>query len=78
MFIRFQVNSLFRMNTRSKTLKLNINFDEASELWRANKKHIGNGHFKYKCLQKTQSGNDCKREALAGIDACKCHSKKVI
>lgn len=67
------------MNTRSKTREntnnININFDEASIAWRANKKLIGSGHFKYKCLQKTQSGNECKREALAGCDACKLHLK---
>jgi hypothetical protein len=55
--------------------EVKIDFDESSIAWRANKKNMGNGHFKYKCLQKTQTGNDCKREALHGIDTCKCHSK---
>ena len=55
--------------------EVKIDFDESSIAWRANKKNMGNGHFKYKCLQKTQTGNDCKREALQGLDTCKCHSK---
>ena len=42
------------MNTRSQTTyekkalyEVNIDFDEASEAWRANKKYIGNGSYKY-------------------------------
>jgi hypothetical protein len=76
------------MNTRSQTNKMNlemkkekeitlykveINFDEASEAWRANKKSMGNGHYKYICIQKTKSGNQCKRESLKFCDNCKMH-----
>lgn len=75
------------MNTRSQTKKMNlnvnkvlytveINFDEASEAWRSNKKCIGNGHYKYICIQKTKSGNQCKRESLKFCDHCKIHSPK--
>ena len=42
------------MYTRSQTTyeknalyEVNIDFDEASEAWRANKKYIGNGSYKY-------------------------------
>ena len=49
------------MNTRSKTNQLrnqvNIDFDEASRVWRANE----NGCFIYLCCQKTLS---VKRERL--------------
>ena len=72
------------MNTRSQTKKMNtiktdlytveINFDEASESWRSNKKSIGNGHYKYICSQKTKTGNQCKRESLKFCDNCKMHS----
>ena len=73
------------MNTRSQTKKMNliitkdlyevnINFDEASVSWRANKKCIGNVHYKYICIQKTKSGNQCKRESLKFCDNCKIHS----
>ena len=75
------------MNTRSKTkankenepiglYKVEINFDEAIDAWRANKKCVGNGHYKYICLQKTKTGNQCKRESLKFCDYCKIHSPK--
>jgi hypothetical protein len=73
------------MNTRNQTKKMNaiiktdlytveINFDEAINAWRANKKCIGNGHYKYICTQKTKTGNQCKRESLKSCNHCKIHS----
>ena len=42
------------MQTRSQTKKVNvheysvdIDFDESSRAWRANKRHMGDGHFEY-------------------------------
>ena len=71
------------MNTRSKTKQLrkmvytvDIDFDEASSAWRANKKPIKNGCFKYLCCQKTLSGNPCKRERLINDSYCKQHCVK--
>jgi hypothetical protein len=78
------------MNTRSQTKQMKqnlinkntplytveINFDEAIDAWRANKKSIGNGHYKYICIQKTKTGNQCKRESLKFCDHCKMHSPK--
>jgi hypothetical protein len=71
------------MQTRSQTLyessalfQVVINFDEASEAWKANKKPNGNGCYKYICSKKTNSGNWCKRESLAGCDYCKIHNNK--
>lgn len=67
------------MITRSQTrynnssYKIGIDFDEASILWKANKKYIGNGNFKYICCQKTKSGNPCKRESLIHCNYCKIH-----
>ena len=71
------------MNTRSQTKKnqlsmnlyeVNINFDEASISWRANKKNIGNGQYKYIFLEKTKYVNQCKRESLKFCNNCKIHS----
>ena len=56
--------------------KVEINFDEAIEAWRCNKKCIGNGHYKYICCQKTKTGNQCKRESLKFCDHCKIHTPK--
>jgi hypothetical protein len=53
-----------------------IDFDEASLLWRANKKSIKNGCYKYICFQTTKSGNKCKRESLVGQEFCKIHQPK--
>jgi hypothetical protein len=71
------------MQTRSQTSKkaiplytVDINFDEAIEAWRSNKKLIGNGHYKYICSQKTKSGNKCKRESLTGCEYCNIHMPK--
>ena len=50
-----------------------IDFDEASRMWKANKKSIGNGSYKYVCSQKTKSGNKCKRESLPSCDYCNQH-----
>ena len=41
------------MQTRSQTynkkveFSVDIDFDESSRAWRANKRHIGDGHFEY-------------------------------
>jgi len=71
------------MLTRSQTkyqhsalFKVEINFDEASEAWKANKKSTGNGCYKYICSKKTVLGNSCKRESLAGSEYCKIHQQK--
>ena len=62
------------MDTRSQTTyeknalyEVNIDFDEASEAWRANKKYIGNGTYKYitpkknTLLNNTQVNNTSRR-----------------
>jgi len=56
-------------------LTFEIDFVEASACWKANKKSIGNGSYKYICCQKTKTGNQCKRESIKGCDYCKIHSK---
>ena len=72
------------MRTRSQTryitdvvcalYKVEIDFGEASFAWKANKKYVGNGTYKYICIQKTKNGNQCKRESLQGGDFCKMHN----
>ena len=55
--------------------EVNINFEEASSCWKANKQYLGNGQYKYICNQNTKSGNQCKRESLSGCNYCKMHNK---
>ena len=62
-----------KQNIINDLYTVEINFDEAINAWRANKKCIGNGHYKYICIQKTKSGNQCKRESLKFCDNCKMH-----
>jgi hypothetical protein len=55
------------METRSQSktkynnslYNIDIDFDEASEAWRQNKKHIGQGHFKYTCTGFKKDGSKC-------------------
>jgi len=71
------------MNTRSQTkydnnalYEVNIDFDKASNAWRANKKSIGNGTFKYICCGLTKTGNKCNRQSLENSEYCKIHKNK--
>lgn len=71
------------MNTRSQTrnnnnslYEVDIDFDGASEAWRANKKPVGNGTFKYICCGITKTGNKCVREPLQNSEYCKTHINK--
>ena len=74
------------MKTRSQTKKennivkelpqlyeVNIDFDEASEAWRANKKSIGNGSYKYLCAKLSKNNKFCPNKCLYGEDYCKTH-----
>jgi hypothetical protein len=78
------------MKTRSQTLKeeqiqkknsltplyeVNIDFDEASEAWRANKKCLKNGMYAYICGKIMLNGNSCSRNRATGGDYCKMHNK---
>ena len=68
------------MNTRSQTkpalYEVNIDFDEASEAWRANKKPMLNGMFKYICGCPTKSGAKCMRPWKTGHQFCATHVKE--
>jgi hypothetical protein len=61
------------METRSKTrvkttkqldINIDIDFDEASDAWRQNKKHVGQGHFKYVCSALKKDGNICGKSCF--------------
>jgi len=70
------------MQTRSQTKNLtkrikyevNIDFDEATTYWKANKLSIGNGCYKYICGKKTTTGNFCNKKPLNGCDFCSIHN----
>lgn len=51
-------------------------FDEASKAWKANKKTIGNGCYKYVCTKITKTGKQCKNDSLRGCEYCRFHINK--
>jgi len=55
------------------TYVVNIDFDEASEAWNANKKRMPNSTYKYICLGITKSGNACNRTPITHTNYCSCH-----
>ena len=70
------------MKTRSQTkyensalYEVHIDFDAASEVWKANKKSIGNGSYKYVCSKRGKNHNFCNARCLPGEDYCKTHLK---
>jgi hypothetical protein len=83
LFIRYlTLKNKSEMYTRSQAkydsraiYSVDIDFDEASEAWKSNKKSIGNGQYKYICLAITKTGGSCKRESLSGLNFCSLHCK---
>jgi hypothetical protein len=66
-------------NNLSKTLYppfTDVDFDEASKAWKANKKSIGNGCYKYVCSKITKTGKQCKNDSLRGCEYCRFHINK--
>ncbi len=70
------------MKTRSQTryensaiYEVNIDFDAASEAWKANKRSIGNGSYKYVCCKKGKNNAKCIAKCLPGEHYCKTHLK---
>ena len=68
------------MKTRSQTKYANlalyeviIDFDEASEAWKANKVSIGNGSYKYVCAKKNKNNKCCSSKCLPQEIYCKNH-----
>lgn len=54
--------------------EVDIDFDDASECWRENKKSTHNGMFVYVCGTKLQNGNKCQRSCCK--DETKCFQHK--
>jgi len=71
---RSQTKSQTKLTPISK-FDVEIDFDGASEAWKANKKSIGNGSYKYVCSKKNKNGNSCSLKCLYGEIYCKTHLK---
>jgi hypothetical protein len=50
---------------------VNIDFDEASAAWKANKKSIGGGCYKYICEHRNKN---CRRNPIPGLNFCSQHN----
>lgn len=51
--------------------EVDIDFDQASKCWKANKRSIGNGSYVYVC-----ANAKCVKEPLVGFDFCRLHDEK--
>jgi hypothetical protein len=68
------------MLTRTKiTLSHDIDFDEATREWRANKKAKPNGCYEYICGQLTKTGKICQKKRCKDTDSerCQIHTYKL-
>jgi hypothetical protein len=63
------------MRTRSQAaeLEVDIDFDEASRLWNANKKRLASGCYYYVCGAELRNGRFCKRKPVKKSDYCHEH-----
>ena len=55
---------------------VDIDFDKASTEWKANKKYIGNGSYKYVCIAMTKKNKQCSNKPLQNNKYCYCHANK--
>jgi hypothetical protein len=53
---------------------VNIDFEEASAAWKANKKSIGGGCYKYICEHRNKNNKKCKRNPIPGCSFCSQHN----
>ena len=73
-------NSVYISNNKNKINKIknsnlycvDIDFDEASRAWHANKKSIGNGHYKYICTIE-KNGIKCGKCCYKELTNCWVH-----
>ena len=74
-----------KMKTRSQTKKeafsvikynVDIDFDEASNAWRANKKQLPNCCYQYICGYVIFEGKKCNRKPSKDSEKCAIHNKK--
>ena len=55
-------------------LEVNIDFDDASNAWKQNKKYMGNGTYKYICPNLKKDGTNCGKSCYKNSDLCWHHT----
>ena len=80
-----QTRSQTKNQTRSEWVpttvavyEVDIDFDEASKMWKFNKKRMGNGTYKYICCELNKSGLKCGRNIADDTACCKTHNKNCV
>jgi hypothetical protein len=58
------------------TYEVNIDFDEASNAWKKNKKSIGNGQYKYICAKAKKDGTSCSKVCYKEMEFCWIHKNQ--
>jgi len=65
------------MDTKSQkyttTYEVNFDFDASSDAWKANKRYLGSGCYRYLCCVKGKNNNCCAARCLPGKNYCKTH-----
>jgi hypothetical protein len=54
--------------------EVNIDFDEASAAWKANKKSTGGGCYKYICEHRNKNNKKCRGNPIPGENFCSKHN----
>jgi len=62
-------------NNNFYPFKVNIDFDEASKMWKENKWKLDGGTYKYRCMKEGHNGAKCISKCLAGEEYCRIHIK---
>ena len=70
------IKTIAEPNIMHRELEVNIDFDEASKEWHANKKSIGNSHYKYICEISTKTGKQCGKVCYKCESYCWSHRKQ--
>ena len=71
------MSDITEQNKNKQIYSNSIDFDEASRLWRLNKKYLGNGYFRYKCAHfSTNTQSYCGNKLHESHSHCKYHYKK--
>jgi hypothetical protein len=68
MITRSQTN--ITNQTQNITYSIDIDFDEASRAWNANKRSIGNGEYVYICGKQMRNGRICKKDQESTTHIC--------
>jgi hypothetical protein len=64
------------INNWTQELEVNIDFDDASRLWRSNKKKMANCCYQYVCGFELKSGEFCKKTCSKNSQHCSIHKSK--